>query len=77
MVNTASSVGMGATLMQLEDINDPKSLRPIAFWSHRLNENEADGPCAIRSAMDLFARFASGGLMSWVLILMSRQTTRA
>ena len=44
VVNTASSVGMGATLMQLEDINDPKSLRPIAFWSHRLNENERGWP---------------------------------
>ena len=43
-VDTASSVGMGASLMQLEDDNDPTSLRPIAFWSHRLTENEKGWP---------------------------------
>ena len=40
VVDTASSVGVGATLMQLEDVEDPQSLRPVAFWSHRLNEQE-------------------------------------
>ena len=44
VVDTASSVGMGATLMQLEDVSDPTSLRPVAFWSHRLNENERGWP---------------------------------
>ena len=39
-VDTASSVGVGAALMQLDDDSDPTSLRPVAFWSHRLTENE-------------------------------------
>ena len=44
MVDTASSVGVGASLMQLEDESDPGSLRPISFWSHRLTEHERGWP---------------------------------
>ena len=44
VVDTASSMGIGASLMQLEDVVDPKSLRPVAFWSHRLNESERGWP---------------------------------
>ena len=40
VVDTASSVGVGACLMQLEDVNDSTSLRPVAFWSHRLSNDE-------------------------------------
>ena len=39
-VDAASTVGVGAALMQLEDVNDPKSFRPVAFWSHKFTEAE-------------------------------------
>ena len=39
-VDMASSVGIGAALMQLEDPSDPDSLRPVAFWSHKFTDNE-------------------------------------
>ena len=39
-VDMASSVGIGAALMQLEDVNDAASLRPVAFWSHKFTDNE-------------------------------------
>lgn len=39
-VDAASSTGTGAVLAQLEDVNDPESLRPIAFWSRRFTSEE-------------------------------------
>ena len=39
-VDMASSVGIGAALMQHEDETDPTSLRPIAFWSHKFTDTE-------------------------------------
>ena len=37
-VDMASSVGIGAVLMQREDIGDADSLRPVAFWARKFTE---------------------------------------
>ena len=39
-IDAASSCGIGAVLMQRDDVEDPDSLRPIAFWSRRLQDEE-------------------------------------
>jgi len=39
-VDAASSCGIGAALMQRVQDDDPDSLRPIAFWSRRLQDEE-------------------------------------
>ena len=39
-VDMASSTGGGAVLSQLDDPDDPESLRPLAFWSRRFHPEE-------------------------------------
>ena len=39
-VDAASSCGIGGALMQREDLDDPDSLVPIAFWSRKLQDEE-------------------------------------
>ena len=39
-VDAASSCGIGASLSQRDDPDDPDSLRPVAFWSRRFNDEE-------------------------------------
>ena len=69
-VDAASSCGIGAALMQLDDESDPESLAPVAFWSRRLADEERGYSVRDQECLGL-----SDALGHWRPLILSSATT--
>lgn len=90
-VDAASSTGAGAVLMQLQDDDDPTSMRPIAWWSRRFTGEERrygvrDQEClALVDSIEAWRSIISAGRvivrtdhrsLEWLLSTFHREGTR-